>query len=80
MFNGDRDGKRTEKEPLHFVIRRLLEGTGELKRDDDTPTLSVVKQKVKKRENRGNFLRCLFESLAGREGDRMKCSQRALQS
>lgn len=30
------------------------------------PALSVVKQKVKKRENRGNFLRCLLESLAGK--------------
>lgn len=29
------------------------------------PTLSVVKQKVKKRENRGNCRRCLSESLAG---------------
>lgn len=29
------------------------------------PKFSVVKQKSEKKENRGNFLRCLFGRLAG---------------
>ena len=71
MLNGnrnDKNDKRTQKGPLRFVIRRLLLGTWELFDSSAmmVTKLSVVMQKVK-RENSSNFLRCLFERVAGKE-------------